>query len=122
LTFFPASKPQVPPLSVVLTLWLSTTPAVGLASRPSSSRPAITRWLLIIRHIPPSRQSWKWRCTVEGGGESFGSMRHWQPAEAMYRIAFATSRRSVVRGRPCRRGGGRKGAIGAHSRFVRSLA
>jgi hypothetical protein len=32
----PASKPRVPPPSVVLTDWLSMTPAVGLACRPAS--------------------------------------------------------------------------------------
>jgi len=68
---------------VVFTLRLSITPAVGLASRPSSSRPAITRWSLTVRDNPLSRQSWKQRCTVEGGGKSFGSIRHWQPAETM---------------------------------------
>lgn len=30
LIFFPASKPRIPPLSVVFTDWLSITPAVGL--------------------------------------------------------------------------------------------
>jgi len=31
----PASSPEMPPLSVILTDWLSITPAVGLASRPT---------------------------------------------------------------------------------------
>ena len=56
LIFLPASKPRIPPLSVVLTLWLSMTPAVGLASRPSSSRAAMTRWWLIVSSSPRSRQ------------------------------------------------------------------
>lgn len=34
-TRLPASKPRAPPASVVLTLWLSTTPAVGEASLPA---------------------------------------------------------------------------------------
>lgn len=38
----------------------------------------------------------------------------------MQRIAFITSRRAVVRGRPSRRGGGMKGATRAHSRSVMS--
>jgi hypothetical protein len=38
LDFFPASKPRRPTLSVVFTLWLSMTPAVGLGSRPAASR------------------------------------------------------------------------------------
>ncbi len=43
----PRHKPRMPPLSVVLTLWLSITPAVGLASLPSNSRVSITRrWLM----------------------------------------------------------------------------
>jgi hypothetical protein len=32
-----------PPFSVVLTLWVSMITAVGLASRPSLSRPIMTR-------------------------------------------------------------------------------
>ena len=42
--------------------------------------------------------------------------------EAMYRMAFTTSRRSVLRGRPCRRSGGSRGATSAHSRSLTSLA
>lgn len=38
LIFLPASYPQTPPLSVVLTLWLSMMPAVGWACLPSISR------------------------------------------------------------------------------------
>src|SRR3954468_23021488 len=33
-----ASQPRGPPASVVLTLWVSTTAAVGLASRPAPSQ------------------------------------------------------------------------------------
>jgi hypothetical protein len=36
--------------------WLSITPAVGLASRPSASRAAMTRPLLMVRNRPSSRQ------------------------------------------------------------------
>lgn len=60
-----ASKPQVVPLSVVLPDWLSTTPTVGLASRPSRSRGHNRD----AADPPPQvadRQSWKHRCTVEG--------------------------------------------------------
>ncbi len=70
------------------------------------------------RYAAPPRRS----AHRPGGGKFFGSMRHWQPAEAMSRIAFITSRKSAVRGRPCCRGGGRNGAISAHSPSVRSLA
>ena len=37
-------EPARAPASVVLTDWLSITPAVGLASRPSASRAIMTRW------------------------------------------------------------------------------
>ena len=40
--FLPASNPRGPPASVVLTDWLSITPAVGDASRPSASRAIMT--------------------------------------------------------------------------------
>lgn len=43
LIFLPASKPRGPPASVVLTDWLSITPADGLASRPATSRACINR-------------------------------------------------------------------------------
>jgi hypothetical protein len=43
LIFLPASNPRGPPLSVVFADWLSMTPAVGLASRPSFSRAAMTK-------------------------------------------------------------------------------
>jgi hypothetical protein len=58
---------------------------------------------------------------VETGGKSFGNMRHWQPLEAMYRIASTTARKSVVRGRPPRLAAGSIGEIKAHSRAVKSL-
>jgi hypothetical protein len=35
--------PRGPPASVVLTLWLSITAALGLTSRPTSSRSSITK-------------------------------------------------------------------------------
>ena len=43
LTSLAASKPRIPPLSVVFTDWLSITPADGLASRPAASRAAMRR-------------------------------------------------------------------------------
>src|SRR4051794_41822014 len=55
-TFLPASEPRGPPLSVVFTLWLSSTTAVGEASRPTRSRSAMTRWWLIRPNSPSSRQ------------------------------------------------------------------
>jgi len=56
-TFLPASKPRGPPASVVLTDWLSITPALGLASRPAASRTAISRRWLIVCQRPSSRQA-----------------------------------------------------------------
>ena len=38
LTFLPMAKPRAPPLPVVFADWLSTTPAGGLAARPSALR------------------------------------------------------------------------------------
>jgi len=40
----------------------------------------------------------------------------------MYKIAFITLRRSVVRGRPIGEDGGIRGPISLHSASVRSLA
>jgi len=54
-SFFPASNPRIPPLSVVFTLWESITPAVGEASRPACSRAAITSAWLIDGQTPASR-------------------------------------------------------------------
>jgi hypothetical protein len=39
-----------------LTDWLSITPADGLASRPIAARVASSRWWLIRRQVPSSRQ------------------------------------------------------------------
>jgi len=46
-----------PPDSVVLTLWLSITAALGLALRPTRSRSSITKWWLMVYHTPASRQA-----------------------------------------------------------------
>jgi hypothetical protein len=53
LIFLAASNPRGPPASVVLTDWLSITPAVGLSSRPSASRAIMTRWWLIFFQVAP---------------------------------------------------------------------
>jgi hypothetical protein len=55
LIFLAASYPRGPAVSVVLTDWLSMTPAVGLASRPAASRDRITREWLMVCHNPSSR-------------------------------------------------------------------
>jgi len=59
--------------SVVLTLWLSITPAVGLASRPARSRSSITRWWLSVSQVPSSRNRANQRYAVDEGGKSLGS-------------------------------------------------
>ena len=57
LTFLPASKPDTPPLSVVFTDWLSITPALGEASRPSISRRFMTSTVLMAANRPALRQA-----------------------------------------------------------------
>ena len=51
-----------------------------------------------------------------------GHIAHWQPVEAISRIASTTSHKSVVRGRPVVLRGGMKGATNAHSGSAISLA
>ncbi len=51
----PASNPRGPPLSVVLTDWLSITPAVAAAARPSASRVHARSARLTSCHVPSSR-------------------------------------------------------------------
>jgi hypothetical protein len=53
----PASYPRGPPLSVVLADWLSTTPADGLASRPTRSRACCNSRKLIVSHRPAACQA-----------------------------------------------------------------
>src|SRR4051812_20847618 len=47
------------PFSVVLTLWVSTMAAVGLASRPSPSRNMTTRWWRMLSQTPAARNARK---------------------------------------------------------------
>ena len=54
--FLPASYPLGPPLSVVLTDWLSMIPAEGLAWRPAASRICNSNSKLIRSNTPLSRQ------------------------------------------------------------------
>jgi hypothetical protein len=46
-----------PPFSVVLTLWVSMTTALGLGSLPSRSRSITTRWWRITSHTPSSAKA-----------------------------------------------------------------
>ncbi|KMS60023.1 hypothetical protein V474_08935 [Novosphingobium barchaimii LL02] len=57
MIFLPASYPQGPPLSVVFTDWLSITPALGEASRPSISRRFITSTVFMASSKPVLRQA-----------------------------------------------------------------
>jgi len=52
----PATRP---PFAVVLTLWVSMTAAVGLASRPSASRSMTTKWWRMLSHKPAARKAQK---------------------------------------------------------------
>src|SRR3954471_3538503 len=49
---FAASQPRGPPLSVVLTLWVSMMAAVGLASRPAPWRNMTTKRWRMLSHTP----------------------------------------------------------------------
>jgi hypothetical protein len=58
--------------------------------------------------------------TVLQFGKSLGSIRHWQPVRATYKIALIIRRRSTDR-RPRRDRGGNSWRIDCHCRFVKSL-
>lgn len=60
LIFFPASKPRVPPASVVFTLWLSRMAAVGVSLRPACMRVRSRSSSLMARHTPAFFHSLKW--------------------------------------------------------------
>ena len=82
LIFLPASKPRGPPLSVVLTDWLSMIPAVGWASRPAASRapaPAGRGQADQGAVLPPAAEVAADRAL---GGKPLGSSRHWQPVRS----------------------------------------
>ena len=53
----PSRPGSTPPLSVVLTDWLSITPADGLASRPARSRACWSSRKLIVSHTPAACQA-----------------------------------------------------------------
>src|SRR5713101_8031365 len=56
LIFLPPSYPRAgPPISVVLTDWLSMHAALGVGSRPASTRVRSRRALTILAHVPSSR-------------------------------------------------------------------
>jgi hypothetical protein len=79
-------------------VWLSMTPAVGPALRPSGRRTTSTSLPLIYSSRPSLHQAQKQPRAVETGGKSLGNMCHWQPVVAIYRIASNISRRSLLQG------------------------
>ena len=79
LTFLPPSKPRSPPISVVLTDWLSTAEARGEGLRPAWRRTWGARASLMRSQVPSVRQRRYQVWTVLQGGKSCGSSRHWHP-------------------------------------------
>jgi hypothetical protein len=62
-----------------LTDWLSMIAALGLASRPTRSRSAVTKAWLMVSNRPLSRQAANQRYTVGQGGRSVGISRQGMP-------------------------------------------
>src|SRR5229473_1912394 len=112
LAGIPAARP---PLSVVLTLWLSMIAADGLASRPSASRAAMRRTWSISSHTPAVMKARQYPYTVCQGGYAAGRWRHWQPVRRTWNSPSSTLRNSVVRGRPPGLAGGSIGDSSANS-------
>src|SRR5712691_338318 len=112
LAGIPAARP---PLSVVLTLWLSMIAVVGLASRPSASRAAMRRTWSTSSHTPPVIKARPNPYTVCQGGYAAGRWRHWQPVRRTWNSPSSTLRNSVVRGRPPGLAGGSIGDSSANS-------
>lgn len=97
------------------------TAAVGLASRPTRSRSRMTRWWLIVSHMPSSRSRANQRQTVRQGGKASGISRHATPPRSTWQMALMTSRMEYARLRPHLAWGGRNGPKMAHSASVRPL-
>src|SRR5216683_4216996 len=112
LAGIPAARP---PLSVVLTLWLSMMAADGLASRPSASRAAMRRTCSISSQTPAVMKARQYPYTVGHGGYAAGRWRHWQPVRNTCNNPSSTPRNSVVRGRPPGLAGGSIGDSSANS-------
>src|SRR5712691_3558644 len=112
LARIPAARP---PLSVVLTLWLSMMAADGLASRPAASRAAMRRTCSISSHTPTAMKARQYPYTVCQGGYAAGRWRHWQPVRNTWISPSSTPRNSVVRGRPPGLAGGSIGDSSANS-------
>ena len=87
-------SPQARPLSVVSTLFLSITPAAGLALRSSGSRAPATGKPSIVESSALLRRSWKEPRTVEAGGN-----RSAASATGIYSTQCRRSRSSPSEGR-----------------------
>ena len=70
-----------PTFSAAFTLWLSRMAALGLASRPASSRAYTNSACCRRARVPLHSHSFRYSCTVLRGGRSFGNARHWQPVD-----------------------------------------
>jgi hypothetical protein len=110
-----------PPFSVVLTVWLSMMAALGVGSLPSASRTLGRKASWMRSQVPSARHLRKYPQAVPQGGRSWGIIRQGQPLRSTYKMAFTTSRKSTVRGRPPHLAAGSRGASSSHWASVRSL-
>ena len=99
-----------PPFSVVFADWLSMIAALGVASRPATSRTRTRKASSTRSQVPSSRHFRKYHQTVPQGGRSWGISRQGMPPCSTYRMPLTTSRRSVVLGWPLVVSGGRQGS------------
>jgi hypothetical protein len=111
-----------PPFSVVLTVWVSTTPPLGSGLRPARVRTSLRKVSLIRSNRPSLRQWKKYQYTMRQGGRSCGSNLQEHPVLSRYRMALTISRRGYLAGRPPFLGAGIRGSSFAHSASVRSVA
>ena len=110
-----------PPLSVVLTDWLSMMAALGVGSLPSAWRTLGRSAPWTRSHVPSRLHSRKYHHTVPQGGRSCGNARHVHPFRRTYRMPLTTSRMSAVRGLPPGLPAGIKGPRTFHWASLRSL-
>ena len=110
-----------PPLSVVLTDWLSMMAALGVGSLPSAWRTLGRSAPWTRSHVPSRLHSRKYHHTVPQGGRSCGNARHVHPFRRTYRMPLTTSRMSAVRGLPPSLPAGIKGPRTFHWASLRSL-
>ena len=111
-----------PPFSVVLTVWVSTTPPLGSGLRPARVRTSLRKVPLMRSNNPSLRQWKKYQYTIRQGGRSCGSSLQEQPVLSRYRMALTISRRGYLAGRPPFFGAGIRGSSLTHSASVRSVS